>query len=197
METIGLPSIVLMENAAIGAAALAMRLLGGKPGAVVVVCGSGENGGDGYAMARHLLLSGCTVQLVAVASPRGGSAAATNAQAAARLGIPISANLATIDTPRRSLVVDCIFGIGLDRPVSGPAREAIERINACRDAGATVLAIDVPSGLCPLTGAVMGVAVRANVTATMGVTKPGFAAPGAAEFTGRVEVVSIGVPPPP
>lgn len=197
METIGLPSIVLMENAAIGSAAIARRLLDDQPGAVVVVCGSGENGGDGYAMARHLLIAGCAVQLVAVASPRAGSAAAVNAAAAARLGIPVSANLATIDAPPRSLIVDCIFGIGLDRPVSGPPREAIERINACRAGGASVLAIDLPSGLCPMTGQPLGVAVRATVTATMGSLKPGFAAAGAAEFTGRVEVVQIGVPPPP
>lgn len=190
VEEYGVPGVVLMENAARGLAAEALAMLPGG-GAVVIVCGWGNNGGDGYALGRHLHNAGVDVTLVSLGEPKAGTDAATNREICRRMGI----RAVGLDDARRlapgDLVVDAIFGTGLDRPVTGSAAEAIEWINAT---GRPVLAVDVPSGLDCDTGATLGVAVRAARTVTFVAPKPAMRDPAARELVGEVVVVDIGAP---
>jgi len=211
MTVLGVPGIVLMENAAIGCVALLRELAGPSwpKVAVDIVCGSGNNGGDGYAIARHLLVAGAAPRLRPFAPPRAGSDAATNAGVARAMGIPFVPVDSSCRRLRRSgalghaerslsmldgdLLVDALFGTGLDRAVDSHAAEIVEAMN---EFDGPVLAVDVPSGLDADTGEPLGVAVRATATATMVAPKRGFTNPESDRYTGRIVVVSIGVPPP-
>jgi hydroxyethylthiazole kinase-like uncharacterized protein yjeF len=141
-----------MENAARGMAEVARSMLPASGARVVVVCGAGNNGGDGYAIARHLANAGHLVELVAVRPPRAGSDAATNATICARMGLGVVAlaRATTVDdaNPAPALLLDAIFGTGLDRPVEDPERAAMRTMNACsRRHAVPILAVDLPSGV--------------------------------------------------
>jgi hydroxyethylthiazole kinase-like uncharacterized protein yjeF len=187
----GIPSIVLMENAGRAAADEAARMARDRTGAVAVVLGRGRNAGDGLVVARTLHNRGVEVRLYRAFDdvPEEGDVGA-NLRMVRALGLPVEP-MAFDRAAAPALVVDAIFGIGLNRDAAGPALEAIEAINA---SGARVLAIDVPSGLDAGTGRPRGAAVRAEVTVTMGAIKTGFLAPGAASYTGRIVVAEIGYP---
>lgn len=190
-ERYGVPSILLMENAGRAAADEAERLVGAGDGAVAVVLGRGRNAGDGLVVARTLHNRGRRVRIHRVfdgVSEEGDTGA--NLRMAQALGLAIEP-MDGFNGRSAALVVDAIFGIGLNRDVAGAARTAIEAINA---SGARVLAVDVPSGLDAATGRPRGAAVRAHVTVTMGALKTGFLAPGAGDYTGRVVVAEIGYP---
>lgn len=190
-EKLGLPTIVLMENAARALADEARRMLPPRR-SVLVVCGPGNNGGDGYAAARLLAQAGVRVAIVALAPPTTPDAR-VNHDAARRLGLPIRPwGQSVARRPARAgVIIDAIFGTGLSRPPQGPAADAIAWINRAR---ASILAADVPSGLDADEGVVLGgargVAVRADATVTFAAAKPGLAR----EFAGRVVVAGIGVP---
>lgn len=192
MEELGLPGIVLMENAARGIAEAVRRALRAPAGPVAIVCGPGNNGGDGFAAARHLANGGIEVRLhlmVPAARYAAGSDPAINLAVARAMGLPLRDDLEFDDA---ACLLDAIFGTGLERPVEGRFAEAVERINATN---AMVVAVDTPSGLDADTGEVLGVAVRADLTATMVAPKIGFDQAEGPTHTGRVEVVDIGVPP--
>ena len=167
----------------------------------MILCGPGNNGGDGGVVARHLDAWGYPVQVVWFADPhqlRGD--AATQWQILERSGIDQTAwSDASAVTPERldallagaGWVVDGLLGTGLTRPVEGALREAIEAVNR---AGKPVLALDLPSGLDADRGVPLGVAVRATATATFVAPKLGFGQPGARDYTGEVVVIDIGVP---
>ena len=192
MRTLGMPGIVLMENAARGCADLALRMLPRTGAArVVVMCGPGQNGGDGHAIARHLHNAGCAVQVLELAPPREGTDAHTMRHIARAMRIPSSAFDADRPLPPCDLVIDALFGTGLDRPLAGRDLAAVRAIDA---AGRPVLSVDLPSGMHCDTGAALPECVHATLTATMVAPKAGFAAPGASSRTGRVEVVQIGGP---
>ena len=197
MEEFGIPGIVLMENASGSLAAVAMQMLmphSGEPHdqrPVIIVCGGGNNGGDGYALARHLHNAGIEVELVRVAEPRPGTDASTNAEICRRMRIPTHVHLEPVQLDRARLVVDALLGTGLDRPPEGAVRAMIEQINA---SGVPVLAVDLPSGLDCDTGRPLGTAVRATVTVSFLGIKKGFRHPEAARYTGHVEVGAIGAP---
>lgn len=197
-EELGLPTLVLMENAGRGAAALlGERAPSGAR--VLIACGPGNNGGDGGVVARHLDVWGYAVRVVWFARPeRLSGDAAVQFRVLARSGLDQQAWEGPVDPERLSelfrgadWVVDGLLGTGLTRPVEGLLRGAIEAMNR---SGRPVLALDLPSGLDADTGRPQGEAVRAKVTATFVAPKLGFAAPGAAAFTGEVRVVEIGVP---
>ena len=192
IDEYGIPGLVLMENAARGLASVALEMLegAGASPAVLIVCGSGNNGGDGYALARHLHNAGVAVTLAALGAPRAGTDAAVNRDVCRAMGL--------VDGPEQvrehaesDLVVDAIFGTGLDRPVRDDAAGVIERINA---GGRPVLAVDLPSGLDCDTGRPLGVAVRATHTVTFVGLKPAMTLPHAREFVGKVTVAGIGAP---
>jgi NAD(P)H-hydrate epimerase len=190
-EELRIPSLLLMENAAIGVANAALAL-GEINGIVAVICGPGNNGGDGLAAARHLSNRGVPVE-VHLALPadayRDGSDAAVNLAIVRAMGLPLHEGF---DLGRPALVIDALLGTGLVRDVREPFRTAIAQIN---NAGCPVLAVDLPSGLDANTGEARGEAVRATVTATMVAPKEGFARKDGPAHVGRVVVVDIGVPP--
>ncbi len=196
----GVPGPVLMETAGRGVfqhlwAAFGDRL---RHGAATVVCGRGNNGGDGFVVARCLLNRGCRVHTVLLGGKDGVSG-----DAAIHLGALLGSGGAVVETgpdhgeappevPGRSVViVDAVLGTGLAADVRGLPARAIGWING---AGLPVVSVDVPSGVSSDTGQVCGDAVRADLTVTFGWPKRGhYLHPGAA-LRGRLEVVEIGIP---
>lgn len=208
IESYAMPGIVLMENAARGLTEAAIDLLDQysrgrqKPEGdgtsangpqVLIVCGGGNNGGDGYALARHLHNAGIVCTLVVLSDPKPGSDAAINRDICRRMKLPeVAADAwASLTEQRVDLLVDAIFGTGLDRDVSGRAREVIEWINERR---VPVLSVDVPSGLDCDTGRTHGVCVRASMTVTFAGLKPAFQQLDIQKLIGEVRVADIGVP---
>jgi len=185
----GIPGIDLMERAGEGLAALVRELeIGDEP--IAVVCGKGNNGGDGYVVARLLREAGRTVRVLAIAPlDELEGDARTNAE---RLpgDPPEPFSAATLEPA--ALAVDALLGTGFSGVPRGPAAEAIDALNAW---GGAVVACDVPSGVDASTGEVQGAAVQALATATFGAAKPGlWVNPGKAH-AGAVRVVDIGIPP--
>jgi ADP-dependent NAD(P)H-hydrate dehydratase / NAD(P)H-hydrate epimerase len=198
-ETIrgGTPADELMENAA---SALVRALRRELPeGRVAVVCGPGQNGGDGLAAARLLALAGHRVALFTLVEPaayRGD--AARNADRAAAVGLTATAltGAAGFRELARSLAdcdgaIDALFGTGLSRPLAGAARRAAAALNA---SGRRVFAADLPSGLYADGGEAPSGAVRAWRTVAFGAPKPCHVLPPATDFCGRVEIADIGIP---
>jgi len=202
IEEFGIPAIVLMENAGRGVAeeALALRRERALLGPVFAVCGTGNNGGDGFVAARHLANRGLDVHLFCCGDrwrmDRSGPAG-VNLTVCERMGLPLT-DVKGIEVVKElrerlrpgGLVVDALFGIGLTRAPREPQASVIAAVIA---AGLPVLAVDVPSGLDADTGLPLGVAVRADVTATMACAKAGFRGQGAS-CVGRLVVVDIGLP---
>ena len=170
IETLGIPSAVLMENAGRGAAQVLEAL--GIRGPIVICCGKGNNGGDGLVMARHLTNRGFDVRTLLFAGPEDEID---------------DANLAALFA-RADWIVDALFGTGLTGPLRVPFDRLVTLINA---SPARVLAVDIPSGLDCDTGTPLGAAIRAEHTVTFIAPKLGYN-PAALEFTGRVHVVDIG-----
>lgn len=183
-----MPSILLMENAAAGVARVA-RTLGET---FVVLCGAGNNGGDGLAAARHLG-RGCRVYLLAEPDPERSPDAALQLGILRRAGHRIEVRSDAVPSAESGTVwIDALFGTGLARPVQGRAADWIDAMNR---ATGPKLAVDVPSGLDADRGVPLGPAcVRADVTVTFEAPKVGLLAERAAEFVGRVEVVALGLP---
>jgi NAD(P)H-hydrate epimerase len=189
-----------MENAGRGAARLLHALAGGGR-RVAVVCGRGNNGGDGFVVARHLENLGHAVRVLLACDPRAFHGdAAVNHAVVARSGLPMTA---LEDEPAGAWegalsdadwIVDALLGTGASGAPRGAVATAIAAVNAAAARGARVLALDLPSGLDCDSGATPGECVRATHTATFVAPKAGFAAPGAAACTGAVHVIDIGVP---
>jgi NAD(P)H-hydrate epimerase len=227
---LSLPTLVLMENAGRGAASWLVALATLAPAStgaesssdalwskvpdlshsveaptVAVLCGSGNNGGDGAVVARHLDSWGVPVRVIWFASAkqlRGD--AATQWTILEKSGIEqlslfdVESRANDVDLARleRILVdadwlVDALLGTGLSRPVEDPLRAVIEAMNRT---GKPILSLDLPSGLDADTGQPLGVAVCARATVTFVAPKVGFAAPGAGKYTGEIVVVDIGLP---
>ncbi len=187
----GIPTLLLMENAGRGAADAIESLLEGRDRPVAVVCGKGNNGGDGFVIARHLHNRGypVVVHLVAEASAISpASDAGVNLSILAKMRVPI---LPLPIAPDAQLVVDALLGTGLSGPVRPPFDAAIRAVNAH---GAPVAAVDVPSGLDADDGRVLGVAVRAVLTATFGLVKRGLTTGEGPAHAGRVVLVDISIP---
>lgn len=193
-----MPGIVLMENASRGAAELALRMLAPiiasdvKP-IVGIVCGSGNNGGDGLAMARHLHNRG---MLVTIFHPNDASKlspdAAVNCRIVERMSIrKVPATAESIRDFRCDLIVDALLGTGPSEPLRPETARLVDAMNFNP---APKLAVDVPTGLDCDTGLPLGVAVRAACTATFVAEKAGFAYDHARRYTGEVAVIDIGCP---
>lgn len=190
----GIPALILMENAGRCVAEQALKLLKNKTNrTVLVICGKGNNGGDGFVAARYLYNYGLKVKVAYLGRTNETPPtpeAATNFQIIKNLNIPI---VKTTPTAFKGigLIIDAIFGIGLTRPIESPIREIIEAINISKT---PVLAIDIPSGLDADTGKPLGIAVKANVTVTLGAAKIGFRRKSARPYIGKVVVADIGIP---
>ena len=177
----GIPGIVLMENAG-RAAARAIRARF-KPCRTLVLCGPGNNGGDGYVVARLLAQAGWPEVVAAFAAPKRGTDAAA---AAARWHGP-SARFGARAAGRAELVVDAVFGAGLSRDVDGVTAETLR-------AAKRVVAIDVPSGVDGETGAVRGFAPQAALTVTFFRRKPGHLLLPGRDLCGETVLADIGTP---
>ena len=194
-EDYGIPGLVLMELAARGVAEVATWLL--EPGAhALVVCGRGNNGGDGLAVARNLVAWGYGAEVVLLHGSPTTPDARQEARAAQDAGIELVDATADADAVARALarepalVVDAIFGIGLTRELGEGDVATLEALQA---SGVPVLAVDVPSGLDAGTGKPLPVALPARITATMVAPKTGFAH--ASDLVGHVVCIDIGLPP--
>ncbi len=183
----GTPGIELMENAG---RAVADAIVGRyPPRPVAVLCGPGNNGGDGFVVARHLKAQGWDVHVGVL-----GSASTLKGDAAWAAGLwkGAKAALSPALLQGRPLIVDALFGAGLSRPIEGIAAELIDRIN---EEALTVVAIDVPSGLHGDSGAILGSALRADLTVTFFRPKPGHLSLEGLKRCGELKVADIGIPP--
>lgn len=201
IEDYGMPGVILMENAGRGAAQAILEMLEDPASArVAVVCGAGNNGGDGFVIARHLYNQRVDVTLyLAVDGEKLKGDARVNHDIACRMGLPMrplrsaeqlddaAGHLSTC-----AVIVDALLGTGFSGSVRAPFDAIIERINDLR--GPKVVAVDVPSGLDCDTGQPSNATVRADVTATFVAPKIGFSKPGAGDYVGRVVTIDIGVP---
>lgn len=211
VEDFGVPGVVLMENAAAGLARVCVeRLPPGGDALALLLCGPGNNGGDGYACARRLLNAGVRVAVLALGEPKAGSDAAVNLHALRAMRGP-AAEVRTLRTEERTtagealdamlgalgapaLLVDAMLGTGLDRPLREPFASAVEWVNARRGTAA-VVAADLPTGLdCDSGEALGGLAVRADATVTFAGLKRGFFSVGARDRLGEVWIADIGAP---
>jgi NAD(P)H-hydrate epimerase len=157
-------------------------------GPTAVVCGIGNNAGDGLAAARHLHRWGKLAGVCCLDAGRLKGPAAKELDALNRLGVNVSA---TINVAHAELIVDAIFGTGLSRAPGGLFSEWIETINA---SDARIVAVDVPSGLDSDSGVAYAPTVRADLTVTLGLPKPGLTKADGPRLSGDVWVADIGVP---
>ncbi len=199
IEELGIPGLVLMENASRAVAFEALERLGEEPSGKIawVFCGKGNNGGDGFAVARHLKNAGVVVHVVLMGRADGLKGDARfNCELFRRLGGGIIESKG--DEPpvppggKPDLVIDALLGTGFTGVVQGGYASAVELINRT---GAPVIAVDIPSGVEGDTGAVNGPAVQADVTVTFGLLKRGLLLPPGREAAGEVIVADIGIPP--
>ena len=219
IQTMGVPGVVLMENAGRNAADAIEEFLAGAAGPdlprrgpprrgstrasqssirIAVIAGPGNNGGDGFVIARHLAMRGAEVVTFLVApQEKIAGDAAVNLNVIRKLGHDIRcvspADLEDLSRSLRGfdLLIDAVGGTGIRGALRGPAAEAVRQINA---AGRPVVAVDIPTGLDCDTGEAAGPAIRAAMTVTFLARKKGFDAPGSSEYTGQVRVVDIGIP---
>ena len=191
IHTVGIPSLVLMERAAMAVAREAeARIKAGQH--VWAVCGTGNNGADGVAAARMLALKGHSVTVIVAGDPnRGTKEFHVQKEIAERLKISM-VEWKDFLPGRCDLLIDALFGVGLTREIEGEYREIIEAVNGMNPQ--TVIAVDMPSGIHSTTGQVMGDAVKAHVTVTFGYGKLGTALYPGREYCGELVVEDIGFP---
>jgi ADP-dependent NAD(P)H-hydrate dehydratase / NAD(P)H-hydrate epimerase len=184
----GVPGLALMENAGRAVAEAAVAVAPGAGAVIAIVCGPGNNGGDGFVAARLLREQGYQVRLGLLGSRQAlkGDAAAM----ALRWGEPV-APLDTATLAGADLIIDALFGAGLSRPLEGMAADVVAAINA---SGAPIVAVDVPSGLDGTTGASSGPVVQATGTVTFFRLKPGHLLLPGRELCGKVLLADIGIP---
>lgn len=187
IREMGIPSCVLMERAAL---AVAEEVKKTHPIKVLVLCGNGNNGGDGVAIARILHLWGIPSEFCMVKNP-GNYTEETKRQ----IEIARNYQVRQVNNPRLdeyTTIVDAVFGIGLSRPVEGIYKEVIRKVNETK---ACKIAVDIPSGICADTGGILGIAVKADVTVTFGYMKRGHCFYPGASYAGKILVKDIGIYP--
>jgi NAD(P)H-hydrate epimerase len=210
IDKLGIPGVVLMENAGRGAADIILKVLRDElalapdKSSVAILCGGGNNGGDGYVIARHLFNAGAKVCIyTAVDRARLSGDAATNSNIAAHMNLPSRDLLTpqqilacTPELERCDLFVDALLGTGFRGDVRPELAAVIELSNRLAPANGRrkVVAIDVPSGLDCDSGKPSNATVRADVTVTFVAMKRGFLNDAAKAYTGRIEVAGIGAP---
>lgn len=199
IEKYGLPGIVLMENAGRGAAELLAARRDPHAGPVCLCCGKGNNGGDGFVMARHLALRGLETDIIIFDDPDSFSAdAGLNYEVARRLGLRLVRLRLPEDEAaleghfaRAGWIVDALLGTGAKGPLRPDYACVVARLNR---SGKPVLAVDLPTGLDCDTGSITGECVQATLTATFAAVKGGFETAAGRRAAGEVIVVPIGIP---
>ncbi len=194
-ERYGIPAIILMENAAISSAFVVLKVLKVGQGNIILFCGQGNNGGDGFACARHLINRGLEVKIYFLGKEKKLSKEAkTNYKILRKMGQKIlRPKFPSLkkELNNTDLIIDALLGIGLKDKVREPAYSLIELINGSKK---PILSLDIPSGLDATSGEVRGIAVKAKYTVTFGLFKRGFLNPQALTYTGSVTVGDISLP---
>ena len=200
IEQYHIPGIVLMENAARAVVDATVEMLPFRdyPPRVLIVCGFGNNGGDGFAVARHLHNRGYDLMIQLIGNPlheRKGDAG-INYQIIEKMGLECSGpDPEAIASASAELVIDALFGTGLVGPPKDYKAALIDGFNHYASTHEVpVLSVDLPSGMDCDTGDVLGVCIRATRTVTFVAEKAGFANPASKQFTGAVTVGDIGCP---
>ena len=204
IEELGIPSVLLMENAAICLAKHCFRLIDGiKAPKILIAAGAGNNGGDGLALARHLHIKGIETKLIFIESASAGCDAAVNLAIVKKIGIPIQQCAKNLiqnagilyeienDIKTHDLTVDAMLGTGLDRNVDGSYKQLTEMINRYAK---YVLSVDIPTGIHSDTGQIMDCAVQADETVTFCSPKIGLYAYPGAVCSGKIHVEDISIP---
>jgi len=187
-ERFGMPTALLMENAARSVAEVA-RGLGQR---FVILCGAGNNGGDGLAVARHLGFARCAIHLLAEPDPERAPDAALQRDILHKAGASLRVGVAPDPAEHSGAVwIDAMFGTGLGRELTGDARAWVEVFNY---ATGHKISVDIPSGLHGDTGEVLGVACRAETTVTFVAPKRGMLTETGEAHCGRIAVVGLGLP---
>lgn len=197
IEEFGIPGIILMENA--GRGVVDYMLSCNVQGNIVICCGKGNNAGDGFVVARHLDNLNLAVHVLIFAKPEEYSGdAKTNYEIAHKSLLPMTVvhqenfnEVTESILAKADWIVDALFGTGLTGKVQSPYESVIQTINQMN---ATILAIDIPSGLDCDSGQPLGCAVKATHTVTFVAVKQGFTKPCAKQYVGHVHVVDIGIP---
>ncbi len=195
IEDLKIPSLVLMENAATQVAAVLVKR-DVLPCTLGIVCGKGNNGGDGLALARILNIHGWKPKVFLLGPANALKPdPAENWNRAIRAGVRCFENVTPESLSQRlkdcDIVVDALFGTGLFQPLDGVNAAAVEAINQC---GKQIISVDIPSGLFSDSGEVLGATVRANVTVALAALKHCHVFSPACEFCGDTYVVDIGIP---
>jgi len=192
-----IPSLILMENAGRSAAEVALRMNRSAKKRIIIICGYGNNGGDGFVVARHLLNWGRLVNVVLVGKRRRCSSEfEINLEILKKLKCRIQTVQSVNDVrriPRNSigLIVDALFGIGLHGELNELCQNIITWMNAQKK---PVLSLDIPSGLSADTGVSLPVAVMADTTITFGIVKKGLLRKSAKPFVGKLARGDISLP---
>lgn len=199
IEEFGIPGVVLMENAGRGATDVALTMLEPGHAGVVILCGRGNNGGDGYVIARHLHIMNVAVSvrvLAKLADVKGDARTNLDVLRNMRMDVrelPLPAERKTLARELRGcqLIVDAMLGTGTKGEVRDPFRTAIRLVNAV---SVPVLAVDIPSGMNGDTGEPLGACVGAAETATFAAPKIGMLEPDARRYVGTLSIIDIGMP---
>lgn len=202
INTLGIPSVVLMERAALSVTeAIESKVKGNIHTDIICVCGRGNNGADGLAVARQLYLKGYNVAVYILNSHSSTKEFDIQLNIIKNLGIEC---INSPDFSKYGVIVDALFGNGLSRELAGEAKEVVDTINKCStskcsqctrnsdNGGKLVVAVDIPSGISASTGAIMGTAVKADITVTFGFEKIGHILYPAASYCGKVIRKDIG-----
>ena len=202
IEKYQVPGIVLMENAGVAAACKAETMLGEKDKPqVCIIAGPGNNGGDGFVVARHLANKGINVNIFAVSKlEKYKGDALTNLKICRNMNLPILSldNIEinpyceelNVTIRNADLVIDAMLGTGMTEPPRKPISSIIDLINSCKT---QVFALDIPSGLDCDTGLPLGESVIADQTITFAAMKKGFQSIQSKKYTGEVTVAGIGI----
>ena len=197
-ELFGISTLTLMENAARAVSDEALESLRHKTRSLAIFCGKGNNGGDGFAAARHLLTSGLKPDIfLAGKISEVENEAKINLEILLRLKQRIvevegeNLDLVKRRIPKYSLIIDALLGVGLSGEVRGIYRGLVEAINTSK---AYILSVDIPSGLDATTGKVLGCCVKADKTVTFVARKRGMVSGDGPRYCGRVVVRDLGIP---
>lgn len=211
-EIFGIPSVVLMENAGVGTVLMLEENLGDCNNTFAAIfVGPGNNGGDGFVIGRHLHQRGCQPVFFILTNPDNiGGDSAVNLNIIRQLKLPYhiidnSVRAETIPVLFKQLearglpcyaIIDAIFGVGLSRDVGGHYADTIHLINNNSLRGHTpIVSVDIPSGMDSDSGKILGTCVHADYTATYGCAKPGHFIHGSHNWTGKLSIIDIGIPP--
>lgn len=190
VKKFSIPSIVLMENAGKNTAEIILKEF--HPRQVAIFCGGGNNGGDGFVIARHLSNHGVKVKVFTVQEiSKYSGDALINLNIIQKIKIPVTyLSAQKIKIPKVDLIVDALLGTGTKGKIREPYKKIIQKINSAK---IPVVSVDIPSGIDADTGKKQGIAVKSNLTVTMVAIKKGLRIHDGRKCAGKIIVTDIGL----